>query len=368
MRILAVCSLILLALGGCGGGGKKTAEQPRSAPPLPPPPRFLVGAVEDSAKSGDAKAQMQLASDSGFGAVALSALWNRGESAPPAADLDPLRRAVEAAKAARVRPILAVYQFSSQTPVTDADRAAFAAYTAALVKALPDVADLIVGNEPNLNLFWMPQFDASGGDAAATAYALLLTKTYAAVKAVRKDVRVIGGALSPRGSDDPGASRQTHSPTQFIRDLGRPPMDAFAIHPYGETPRIPPTLQHPNTTSISIADYPKLRALLRDAYGKDLPIVYAEYGVESTIPSGKASLYTGKEVVQAVDEATQARYYRQAIGLAACQPTVKMLLLFHVQDEPRLEGLQSGVRYADGSPKSSLAPVRTAAEHPSCQK
>jgi hypothetical protein len=48
-----------------------------------------------------------------------------------------------------------------------------------------------------------------------------------------------------------------------------------------------------------------------------------------------------------------------------------MLLLFHVVDEPKLEGLQSGLRYADGSPKSSLEPVRAAAlaadEH-GCQK
>jgi hypothetical protein len=38
-----------------------------------------------------------------------------------------------------------------------------------------------------------------------------------------------------------------------------------------------------------------------------------------------------------------------------------MLLLFHVVDESRLEGLQSGLRYADGSRKSSLDTVRSAA-------
>jgi len=37
-----------------------------------------------------------------------------------------------------------------------------------------------------------------------------------------------------------------------------------------------------------------------------------------------------------------------------------MLLFFHVLDETRLEGLQSGVRYADGSAKPSLASVRDA--------
>jgi hypothetical protein len=38
----------------------------------------------------------------------------------------------------------------------------------------------------------------------------------------------------------------------------------------------------------------------------------------------------------------------------------------HVQDEPRLEGLQTGVRYADGSPKSSLPAFRHAASDDSC--
>jgi hypothetical protein len=337
---------------------------------------LVVGAVEDAAKSGDPHAQMQLARDSGFGAVALSAVWKRGEQAPPEAELGPLRKAVDAADEADVEPVLAIYQFSGDTPVTDSDRSAFASYAAALVEALPQVRRVIVGNEPNLNLFWQPQFDAGGGDAAASAFEALLASAYDRIKSVR-DVTVIAAGLAPRGADDPASPRQTHSPTRFIADLGaayrasgraRPPLDAFAIHPYGESPHVPPTLRHRRTTSLGIADYPKLRRLLRAAYGVDLPIVYGEYGVETTIPAGKQSLYSGQEVVHTVDEATQARFYRRSIALAACQPTVSMLLLFHVQDEPRLEGLQSGVRYADGSPKSSLAPVRRAAADASCHR
>jgi hypothetical protein len=143
-------------------------------------------------------------------------------------------------------------------------------------------------------------------------------------------------------------------------------MDAPSIHPYGETSAVPPTFAHPRSTSIGIADYPKLRDLLGRAFagtaepGRDLPIVYGEYGVETTIPPAEAHLYTGTELVETVSEQTQAEYYRAAIHLAACQPTVELLLFFHVQDEPRLEGLQTGTRYADGSPKSSLDPVREA--------
>jgi hypothetical protein len=37
------------------------------------------------------------------------------------------------------------------------------------------------------------------------------------------------------------------------------------------------------------------------------------------------------------------------------QQNVRALFIFKVFDETRLAGLQSGVRYADGSPKPSLA-------------
>jgi hypothetical protein len=260
--------------------------------------------------------------------------------------------------------------------LSDQDRSAFAEYAADLAAALPAVRAVIVGNEPNLNLFWQPQFGANGEDAAAASYEALLAATYDALKAKDPAVDVIGGGLAPRGGDDPGAARQTHSPTRFIRDVaaayrasGRsaPLMDAFSMHVYGESSRIPPTLAHPRTTSIGIADYRKLVRLLGAAFdgtgqaGSTLPIVYGEYGVETTIPPDKLSLYTGREVVPTVDLQTQADDYRSAISLAQKQPTVQMLLFFHVFDETRLEGLQTGVRYPDGSPKPSLDVVRAGA-------
>ena len=317
---------------------------------------------------------MKLAYDSGFRAIVLSAVWQNGAKA--ADDVAPLRRAVDAAVHEHIRPVLAVYQLSSSTPVEPVQRTAFAAYAAALAKALPEVRDVIVGNEPNLNLFWQPQFDSSGGDQAALDYERLLAETYDALKAHDSKLNVIGGALAPQGADRP-LSRPTHSPTQFIRDLGAayrasgrttPIMDAFDIHVYGESSRIPPTLQHPRTRTIGIADYPKLVALLGEAFdgtgqpGSTLPIVYGEYGVETRIPPAKASLYTGHEVAQPVDEQTQATYYVEAIHAAEQQPNVRMLFIFHVVDESRLEGLQSATRYADGSPKSSEPAVQAALE------
>src|SRR5207237_539313 len=123
--------------------------------------------------------------------------------------------------------------------------------------ALPYVHDYVVGNEPNLNRYWLPQFGLDGSDLAAPAYESLLAKTYDALKAVSPKIIVLGGAVSPRGIDRPNTGRDTHSPT-------------------------------------------------------------------------------------------------------ACQPNVLGLFLFHSVDETDLDRWQSGLYYADGTPKASLAPTRTA--------
>jgi hypothetical protein len=44
--------------------------------------------------------------------------------------------------------------------------------------------------------------------------------------------------------------------------------------------------------------------------------------------------------------------------MAACQPTVRGFLIFHVTDETDYNRWQSGVYYADGTPKSSRPFVR----------
>jgi len=355
-RIGAAFLLLVLA-AGCGG---------RGAHPV------AVGAVEDSAKSGDPAAAMALAARAGFGAIALSAVWTPPETAPGDAELAQLRGAVRAAVAAGIRPVVAVYSFSGVTPVTPDARSQFAAFAASIPRSLPSVRDVIVGNEPNLNLFWMPQYADDGSDAAAPAYLALLAQTYDALKAVDPKIDVIGGALAARGSDNAAGSRPTHSPTRFIQDLGaayrasgrsEPVLDTFSIHPYPEDSSIPPTFAHPRTTSIGLADYGKLVAVLKEAFGKAPPIAYGEYGIETTIPPEEQHAYTGTEppTTKPVDPATQERYYVKAIHLAVCQPLVRMLLFFHVSDEPRLEGLQSGLFYADGQPKPSLDGVARAA-------
>ncbi len=355
------------------------------AVPSPAAPRTLaVGASESASLVADsvvAKARMDLALLAGLNEIEVRADWTRGKTAPTSEELAAFQASADAAQLDAVKLVIAVNTGgSSQTPLSKLDRAQFAHYTASLARSLPYVRDFIVGNEPNLNMFWMPQFDKRGHDVAAPAYEALLAQSYDALKAVSPQINVIGGAVSPRGADRVSSARQTHSPTAFLRDLGlayrmsrrsAPIMDTLVVHPYGESSKTPPTAVHPKSTSISIADYPKLVKLLRDAFhgtaqrGASLPILYGEYGVQTRIPAGKLSSYTNFDVPgasDAVPEALQGAYYRRAIELAYCQPTVAGLLFFHVSDEPDLGRWQSGLFYADDTPKSDLNAVKPVAQ------
>jgi hypothetical protein len=343
---------------------------------------ILVGAAEDSAKQGPlaADAKMSLARLAGFNTIRMTSVWWPGNREVSGMELEGLRSAADAARLNGIRLMITVYpNGSSITPRTPTARAQFAAYAASIPTLVPYVRDVIVGNEPNLNRFWMPQFTATGADAAASSYVGLLAQTYDQLKSVSPQINVIGGTLAPRGSDKPTLARPTHSPTQFILDMGasyrrsgrtRPLMDWFSFHPYLEKSSIPPTFAHPKVKVIAIADYTKLTSLLGRAFdgtgqlGSTLPILYDEFGVQTRATDVKRALYTNPlpSAADAVDEATQARYYTIALQLAACQRNVVGLLFFHVSDEADLDRWQSGVYYADDTPKSSLAAVRKAAD------
>jgi hypothetical protein len=321
-------------------------------------PGLVIGATEDAVRLPTlvgAKAEMTLVQLAGFRGVRITQTWAPGETTVSASNATILRNVTTAARLSGIEVLASILNAgSATTPLSPAEQSDFAAYAASVVRTDPALTRVIVGNEPNLNRYWLPQFNLDGSDAAAPAYESLLAETYDALKAAAPGVTVIGGAVSPRGGDVPGTGRDTHSPTIFIRDLGAayrasgriaPIMDAFAFHPYEDNSSIPPdTGVHPNTTTIALADYDKLVALLGEAFdgtaqrGSTLPIYYDEFGVESLIPSSKQHLYTGTEpaTTKPVDEATQAAFYRQAIQLAFCQPNVRGLFLFHAFDETAL--------------------------------
>ncbi len=340
---------------------------------------MYMGAAEDEGRNGDplvAAAKLELARDAGFEAIRVTAIWTPGLSSLPDDQLEALRSVAAAGDFGGIKIVATVMPFgSSVTPLTAADRADFASFAADVV-ARTTIREVIVGNEPNINRYWLPQFGANGEDVAAPAYVRLLEQAYDAIKAVDPTTFVLGGSVSPRGSDRPELPRHTHSPTAFITDMGdayrasgrqAPIMDGFSFHPYGETSSTPPDFLHPRSTSIGLADYPKLVSLLGRAFngtaqlGSKLPIVYDEYGIDSKIPAAKLSFYSGREpaTTHPVSEQVQAEHYSEALMMAACQPTVRGFLIFHVTDETDFNRWQSGLYYVDGTPKTSRALVRS---------
>jgi Phage Tail Collar Domain len=340
---------------------------------------MYLGAAEDEGRNADpqvAMAKMQLAKAAGFDTIRVTANWSTGLSTVPPDQLQALQSIAAAGMFLNIKIVATVMPVGSRvTPLTATARTAFAKFAADLVRRVPTIREYIIGNEPNLNRYWLPQFGPKGEDVAAPAYVQLLARTYDLMKAADPGVFINGGSVSPRGIDRPGTGRDTHSPTAFITDMGtayramkrkKPIMDGFAFHPYGENSSTPPTLVHTSGTSLGMSDYPKLVALLGTAFngtaqkGSTLPIVYDEYGVDSQIPVTKRSFYGGTEpaTTKPVTEGVQSAYYDEALRIAACQPTVRGFLIFHVTDETDYNRWQSGVYYADGTPKSSRAGVK----------
>src|ERR671936_254391 len=274
--VLLVAALAALASAGASQAATRT---------------LAVGASESASLIPDpvvAKARMDLAVLAGLNEIEVRAEWTRGETAPSADELAAFKASALAAQLDAVRLVIAVNTTGGQTPLSMLDRTQFAQYTASLAQSLPYVRDFIVGNEPNLNRFWMPQFNKRGRDVAAPAYEALLARTYDALKAVSPEINVIGGAVSPRGLDRASSVRQTHSPTTFLRDLG--------------------------------LAYRKSRGTAQR--GASLPILYGEYGVQTRIPFDKLTAYTnfsGPSAADVVPEALQGAYYKRAIQLAYCQ-------------------------------------------------
>lgn len=331
-----------------------------AAAPAAAGPNLVVGAAEDAVVNPDpgaSAAQFGLATSLGMRAVRITAPWSPGQTAPDPARLPAYTTAAQQAALLGIRLYLEVYPASAAgVPMDDASRGQFAAYLRSLALALPQVKDFVVGSQVNNPVFW-PQ-DAK----SAAAYLALLATSYDTLKAVDPSIQVIAASLSSQGT--PGTWVLTLG--QLYRKSGRatPVMDALAIQPQNDNAAQPPSFVHPKGP-IDIGDYARLVANLKRAFdrtaqpGATLPIVYDGYGVQTQIPPAKASLYTGTET-DAVDEATQGADYAQALQLAACQPNVAALLFLHTVDEGDLGGLQTGLYYRDGTPKSDAGAVQSA--------
>src|SRR3954469_10591559 len=156
-------------------------------------PGLRVGAVEDSAIWGNAGAQMDLARLAGFDTVRMTAQWTAGQTALPPAQMARIQRAAMAGPARGIQPAVSIYNVGApMTPADDGSRRLFSLFARNVVEQLPWGTTFTADREPNSNLYWQPQFDSAGHDAAASAYEQLLAASYDQIKTVRPSATVVG--------------------------------------------------------------------------------------------------------------------------------------------------------------------------------
>jgi hypothetical protein len=305
-----------------------------------------------------------------------------------------IERALTEAGPRGVNVVLSLYPLRPRA-LTDAASAPaqFAAWTAIVARRFPSVRDFIVGNEPNVNNFWQPQYGPKAKAISCATYAGVLAASYDALKGVNPGIDVIGVGLSPRGNDNAAArSNPSVSPVRCIRDMGaaykaskrtRPLMDELSFHPFPNlsTDPLGRGYQWPNA---GLANLDRLKQAVWDAfYGTGQPVFpessFGRFGPLSTIaaadslrfrlnevgwqveivPSARGA-YFGRENVATTDEASQAEIYSQAIPFIACDPAVRSLLFFHLIDDPNLDRWQSGMIRADRTKRPSYDSVKAA--------
>jgi hypothetical protein len=327
--------------------------------------------------------------DIGYQDLRMTVQWDAGTPTviPFQAEL---QLAIDCARLSNVRPILALYPAKPNAIGSNAvAQAKFAEFAGLVGQAFPDVRDFIIGNEPNVNRFWQPQY-VNGKDAAATDYEHTLAQSYDALKTVRPDSIVWGPSISSRGNDQAeAASNPSHSPVWFIKYMGdaykasgrtKPIFDEFNFHPYPPVQDTEAFSKRFPWPQAGAADLDRIKQALWDAFNgtnqptvteqpegatasrdvpQSLPINLDEAG-EQTVVTGHEPAYDGTaENVAPISEAEQSVNHVELAEIGACDSAVKTVLWFPLIDDPGIStAFQSGNLFADFTPKLSYAGMK----------
>lgn len=322
--------------------------------------------------------------DIGYQDLRLTVQWN--EATPTVIPYQAnIQAAIDCAKLGNTRVILAIYPLHPAAIGNNAAvQAQFASFVGLVGQAFPGVKNFIVGNEPNVNRFWQPQY-RGGQDAAGADYEHTLAQSYDAIKTVRPDSIVWAPAVSSRGNDNANAaSNPSHSPVLFLYYMGqayrasgrtKPIFDEFNFHPYPPIQDTDPFSKPFQWPQAGAANLDRIKQALWDAFNgtgqpvpaeqaggrttvsarfanQGLPLNMDEAGEQTTV-AGHEAAYTGTENIQPIPEATQSDRHIELSQIAACDPDVKAVLFFLIIDESDLGGFQSGNYYADLTKKAS---------------
>jgi hypothetical protein len=317
--------------------------------------------------------------DIGYTQLRMTVQWDPASPGVIPAQ-EKIAAAVDCASRSNVSVVLAVYP-AKPTAIgsNDAAQQSFARFVALVGQAFPGVKTFVVGNEPNVNRFWQPQF-VNGQDAAAKDYEHTLAYAYDALKVARPDASVWGPAISSRGNDDASAkSNPSHSPVRFIAEMAaaykasgraKPIFDGFDMHPYPPVQDTSPFSKPFDWPQGGAGNLDRIERALWDGFVrtpqwpasvKSIPINLDEAGEQTDVKTSSHSgayTYSSSENVTPIGESAQASNYTELAHIAECSGVVASLFYFPLIDDTNILGFQSGQLYADGAPKASYAALK----------
>ena len=371
----------LLAVLGVAAGAAAAAlvyvlstgsDEPVSLPQRAMPGRLLVGLQDDATfrwASGRAE-MLDLARNASVSVIRTTVVWSDvaaerptqpSDPFDPAYELDDVDDLVRSAQQRGIELLITIWgtpgwanggQAPNRAPRDPGDLEDFAAALADRYSGrhpgYPAVRLFSAWNEPNLEQFLAPQFDAAGQSVAPALYAPLARAVHDGVKRANADALVAVGETSPRGHDRPSRGRvqESHSPARFARLLSeerpRIEFDAWAQHPYPPRAQVAPAagVRWPR---VGLGNLERFGAVLDEWFDREgTPLWITEYGHE-TLPAEPLG----------IDAALQARYAEEALDLAAGNERIRMFLWFIFRDRDG-NPWQSGLLADDGLPKPAL--------------
>jgi hypothetical protein len=353
-RVLATVSVLVAAAGATYGVVRNTeAHEPSRLPATEMPGRLLVGFQDDpTLRWGDDRLAMLGRARRARAAVVRTTVdWSKAapvRPADPKAAFDPAYRLEDVDELARnaqargMELLLTIWGTpgwanGGHEPNTAPTRpAALAAFSEALADrysgrhpGYPAVRLFSAWNEPNLELFLSPQFDAEGRSVAPAAYARMARAVVEGVRSGNPDALVAVGGTSARGRDypAPGSGQESHSPGRFAELVAAAdpdlPFDAWAQHPYPTRPGNPPS-EPAFWPGVGLTSLERFGRELDGWFGRErVPLWITEYGHETT---------PGEPL--GVSPAAQARFARESLWAAAGNPRIRMFIWFVLRDSP----------------------------------
>jgi len=210
-----------------------------------------------------------------------------------------------------------------------------------------------VWNEPNLQQFLTPSYNASGKPVSPKEYVKIFLAAYKGIKQGNPSAMVAAGETSNRGHSAPTSGSDSIAPATFARLVAvadpKLPLAAWAEHPYPTQYNLGPTqkVAYPN---VALTNIDRFGSDLQTWFHKFVPVWITEWG-EQTKP----------EYPFGVSYAQQAKDAKTALQLAAASKYTQMFIWFIFRDSSD-ETWFSGLETKSGKKKPAYNAFAAAAK------